>query len=319
MKDSKELKMVKACKVITRGNIITLLNEESLDCKIKTVKDFSLAFPVAWKYFQGEGLSFYTGKDVEALSKWNKSEKCLIIVNTTLESFLSDGPFLFAAKPKLIFSILCRLFLENKPKTIHESVIIHPEAVIGVNVNIEPYSVIGKCIIGDNCKIGPNVYIGDDVVLGNNVTILSSTNIGNEGLNVTRDTEGKLIQMHHFGRVVIKDNAWIGSNADIQRGVLEDTLIGEGTHIGSRVQISHNCTIGRNVIMASSVSIAGSSKIGDNVYIGTGAFIRDQIEIAKGCTIGAMASVMQSIEKEDMTVMAPASKEIGKLFNWNKK
>ena len=311
--------MAKVYNLVTRQNILNLLNKESLDFAIKTNKDFSVAFPVAWKNYQGVGLTFYTGQDAEALKIWAESEKSLIVVNKTLESLLPDGPFLFADKPKLIFSKICRLFVKNKPNQIHSSVIIHPEAVIGENVNIEPYSIIGKCTIGDNCVIGPKVYIGDDVVIGNNVNILSSANIGNEGLNVTRDDEGKLIQMHHFGRVVIQDNAWIGSNADIQRGVLEDTVIGDGSHIGSRAQLSHNCKIGRNVIMASGVSIAGSSKIGDNVYIGTGAFIRDQIEIAKGCTIGAMASVMQSIKKEDMTVMAPASKEIGKLFNWNKK
>ena len=42
---------------------------------------------------------------------------------------------------------------------IHETAIIHPNAVLGKNVEIGPYAVIDEeVVIGDNCKIFPRVF-----------------------------------------------------------------------------------------------------------------------------------------------------------------
>ena len=51
----------------------------------------------------------------------------------------------------------------------HETAIIHPNAVLGKNVEIGPYAVIDEeVVIGDNCKIGAHAVIHKYTTVGKN-------------------------------------------------------------------------------------------------------------------------------------------------------
>ena len=68
---------------------------------------------------------------------------------------------------------------------IHETAIIHPNAVLGKNVEIGPYAVIDEeVVIGDNCKIGAHAVIHKYTTVGKNcklfpffVNVLPSTEL----------------------------------------------------------------------------------------------------------------------------------------------
>lgn len=77
------------------------------------------------------------------------------------------------------------------------------------------------------------------------------------------------------GRVIIQDDVEIGANTVIDRGTLEDTVIGEGTKIDNLVQIAHNAVIGRNCRLAPQTGIAAGALIQDEAAIeGTAADTR---------------------------------------------
>ncbi|MHA1290482.1 MAG: hypothetical protein ACTSPB_24125, partial [Candidatus Thorarchaeota archaeon] len=82
------------------------------------------------------------------------------------------------------------------------------------------------------------------ITLGHNVWIHPSTVIGDEGLGYIRDEKGEWYHFPHLGGVRIEDNVRIHANSTVCRGTLDDTKIGEGTVIGSQVQVGHNVILG---------------------------------------------------------------------------
>ena len=62
---------------------------------------------------------------------------------------------------------------------IHETAIIHPNAVLGKNVEIGPYAVIDEeVVIGDNCKIGAHAVIHKYTTVGKNCKFFPGCSIG---------------------------------------------------------------------------------------------------------------------------------------------
>ena len=71
---------------------------------------------------------------------------------------------------------------------IHETAIIHPNAVLGKNVEIGPYAVIDEeVVIGDNCKIGAHAVIHKYTTVGKNCKFFPGCSIG--FVNVLPSTE----------------------------------------------------------------------------------------------------------------------------------
>jgi UDP-3-O-[3-hydroxymyristoyl] glucosamine N-acyltransferase len=95
--------------------------------------------------------------------------------------------------------------------------------------------------------------------------------------------------------VIIQDNVSIGANTTVDRGAMDDTVIGEGTKIDNQVQVAHNVRIGRHCGIASGVGIAGSAHIGNGVLIGGASGINGHITIGDGVQVAAMSGVVASI------------------------
>lgn len=183
---------------------------------------------------------------------------------------------------------------------LEAGVVVEPLAIIGANVEIGAGTRIGAgAIIGPGVKIGRNCSIasGASVLcafLGNHVIIHNGARIGQDGFGYAPGPRG-MIKIVQVGRVIIQDNVEIGANATIDRGTMDDTVIGEGTKIDNQVQIGHNVKIGRHCAIVSQVGIAGSTVIGDGVQIGGQAGLNGHITIGSGVQIAAKSGVVQSI------------------------
>ena len=105
---------------------------------------------------------------------------------------------------------------------------------------------------------------------------------------------------------------WIGSNCSIDRGTINDTIIGYGTKMDNLIQIAHNVKIGKHCIIAGHSAIAGSTKIGDYVKIGGQAGISGHLVIGDNVTIAGKSGVTKNIADNSIIAGFPA-KDI-KLF-----
>lgn len=231
--------------------------------------------------------------------------------------YAADSPCdcLITADPYLAFAKVAKLF--EKPK--HTQAGIHPTAIIGEQCQIHPSASIGAfCLIGNHasiaegvviasaCQLGegisiaansrlePNVTLYADTVIGERVIIHSGSVLGSDGFGLAKDKEIWL-KIPQLGKVIIGDDVEIGANVSIDRGALEDTVIGKGVKLDNQIQIGHNVHIGSNTAIAGCTGIAGSTHIGKNCMIGGGVCINGHIEITDNVMITGMSSIVHSI------------------------
>ena len=199
-------------------------------------------------------------------------------------------------------------FVEKIIPGIHPTAIIHPEAKIGNNCYIGPYSVIGKSFIGDNCIVDSHVRIYDDVVVGHDCEIKAGAVLGGAGFGYERDEEGNKFRFPQIGQLIMGDYVDVGSNTTIDRGSLSNTTIGHHTKISSNCLIAHNNRIGCNVTITGCVMLSGSNVINDNVWIAPNASIKGWVHIGKGAVVGMSAVVVKDIPANETWVGNPAHK-----------
>lgn len=173
-------------------------------------------------------------------------------------------------------------------------VVIDEHAEIGDNTSIAPNTFIGRGVkIGKNCAIGANVTI-THALIGDSVIIHTGVRIGQAGFGFHMDRQGHF-PVPQLGRVIIGDGVDIGANTTIDRGSIEDTIIGAGSRIDNLVMIAHNVQIGTGCVIVAQVGISGSTKIGDFSAIGGQAGLIGHLNIGKGVQIAAQSGIMRDI------------------------
>ncbi len=184
---------------------------------------------------------------------------------------------------------------------------VHPSAILGAGIRLgHEVSVGPQCVLGDDvqlgrgCRLGPGVVLEDGVILGDatvldsrvvchrgtvigsRVTVQAGAILGGVGFGFHTGEDGHS-RLPHVGRCIIEDDVEIGSNTCIDRGSVDDTVIGAGTKIDNLVQIAHNVRIGKRCFIAAEVGISGSCRIGDEVVMA------GQVGIAGHITVGDRA------------------------------
>ena len=203
------------------------------------------------------------------------------------------------------------LSLKNSSKTKYKKVRFGNNVLIGKNVKIGKNTVIGSnSIIEKNVTIGNNCIIGSGVILknsiiGNEVVIQDGCKIGQKGFGFI-PLKNKNIKFPHIGKVKIDDFVEIASNCTIDRGSINDTIIGQNTYLDNQVHVAHNVEIGSNCMIAGQVGFAGSSKIGDNVSIGGQAGISGHLKIGNNVKIGGGSGVVKDIDDNQIVMGYPA-------------
>lgn len=198
---------------------------------------------------------------------------------------------------------------------------VHPSAVIGAGVRLGPGVSIGPFVsIGEGATVGEGVVLDAgvalgagavlgagtrlharvaveaDCIVGPGCTVFAGTVIGADGFGYAQGPQGweKIPQL---GRVVIGRDVEIGANCAIDRGALDDTVIGDGCKLDNLIQVAHNVRLGEHTAVAGCAGIAGSAVIGRRCRIGGGAGILGHLEICDDVTISAMSLVTRSIRE----------------------
>lgn len=206
---------------------------------------------------------------------------------------------------------LINYFSPSKPVVpgIHPTAVIHESAMLGANVSIGPYVVVGEgatigdltrleshCSIGDyvsigsNCHFYPRVSIYDDCQVGDRVIIHSGTVVGSDGFKY-EFLNGRLTKIPQIGNVVIENDVEIGSNCTIDRAGFSETRIGARCKLDNMVHIAHNVTLGSDCIIAGQSGVAGSSTLGRGVIIAGQVGVGDHTTVGDGTKIGAKAGL----------------------------
>lgn len=185
--------------------------------------------------------------------------------------------------------------------SIADDVVIEPGVVIQENVVIESGCRIGaNTVIRRGVRIGRNTVIGDHVSLaccfiGQGVVIYPGARIGQAGFGFFMDEKGH-ITVPQLGRVLIDDYVEIGANTTIDRGTLEDTVVGQGTRIDNLVQLGHNVKTGKHCVIVAQVGVAGSTTFGNYVIAAGQAGFAGHLKIGDGSRIAAQSGIYRDLE-----------------------
>ena len=192
---------------------------------------------------------------------------------------------------------------------------IGPFAYIGEGVEIGPGCVVGPhvvlregVVLGANCRIGPGCVVSH-AVIGDGSCLYAGVLIGQEGFGLARTSQG-LRTVPHLGRVVIGADVEIGAGCTIDRGSLDDTVIGEGCRLDNLVHIAHNVKLGRGCVIVAQVGIAGSTVLEDFVRVGGQAAIAGHLRIGDGAQISGKSGVMSNVEPGVWVFGVPAQPKI---------
>jgi UDP-3-O-[3-hydroxymyristoyl] glucosamine N-acyltransferase len=167
---------------------------------------------------------------------------------------------------------------------------------IGANSNILPGAQIGAdTVIGKNCVIHANAVIYDHVEIGDRCVIGPGSVIGYDGFGYVPMGDGSYRKIPQVGNVVLEDDVEIGANTTIDRGSIDDTVIGAGTKIDNLVHVAHNVRIGRLCLLMAQVGIAGSVHVEDGAILAGQAGISGHLTIGGGARIAAQAGVFGSV------------------------
>ncbi|MDT8408315.1 MAG: UDP-3-O-(3-hydroxymyristoyl)glucosamine N-acyltransferase [Wenzhouxiangellaceae bacterium] len=173
---------------------------------------------------------------------------------------------------------------------------IGPGARIGPDVLIGPGSIIGAEVeIGAGSRLVARVCVDAAARLGERVLIQPGAVIGSDGFGLAMH-DGKWLKVAQLGSVRIGDDCEIGANTTIDRGAIEDTVLGCDVRLDNQVQVAHNVQIGDHTAIAGCVGIAGSTSIGKYCMIAGASGIGGHLRICDHVVITAMSAVLHSIE-----------------------
>lgn len=221
-----------------------------------------------------------------------------------------DCNYIIVNNPRQVFQQIIKKYFYNEANLysgISNTAVIHQTVVIGDIVYIGEFVVIEEgCVIGNHVLIDHHTVIKKNTIIGDGVKIGASSVIGGIGFGYEKNENNKYELIPHLGNVVIEDFVEIGNCSCIDRAVLGSTTIRKNAKIDNLVHIAHGVEIGENSLVIANAMVAGSVKVGKNVWIAPSSSILNQKRIEDDAVIGMGAVVIKDVEEKQIVIGNPA-------------
>lgn len=196
----------------------------------------------------------------------------------------------------------------DDPVQIGAQVVLGRDVRLGRNVRIGAHCVIGDGVtIGEDTQLFPHVVCYPGTTVGRRVLLHAGVRLGSDGFGFVRGEPGTAHRkIPHVGRCIVEDDVEIGANSTVDRGSVDDTVVGTGTKIDNLVQVGHNVRLGARCLIMSGVGIGGSTVIGDDVILAGHVGVIDHLDIGKGARVGAKAGVFGDVPAGTVVSGTPA-------------
>jgi len=244
---------------------------------------------------------------------------CVIVAPALADLAAARGAALVCADPYHAFARLTQWWAARTRRPaapgVHPSAVVEEGARVDATASVGPLCFVGRgariaegAVLGPQCHVGDGAEVGAGSWLKARVMLSEGCRIGARGIVhggavIGADGfgfaphEGRWEKIEQLGAVVIGDDVEIGANTCIDRGALDDTVLGQGVKLDNLVQIGHNVRIGDHTAFAGCVGVAGSARIGRHCTAGGGAIILGHLEIVDHVHITAATLITRSIHK----------------------
>lgn len=168
---------------------------------------------------------------------------------------------------------------------------VHPQAKLGQNVTVGPWSYIGEDVsLGDNCIIESHVVIKGPSVIGSGNHFFQFSSIGEQCQD--KKYAGEVTHL------IMGDNNIVREGVTIHRGTVQDqgiTRIGSDNLLMANAHVAHDCIVGDHCILANSVNLAGHVEVGDYAILGGMTGVHQFVKIGAHAFVGATSYVNQDV------------------------
>ena len=175
---------------------------------------------------------------------------------------------------------------------IHKTAIIEDGAILGENVTVGAYTIIGKDVkIGDGTVIDSHTVIAGKTTIGKNNHIFSHASIG----TIPQDLK---FNPNDDVELIIGDNNKIREYTLFNPGTVtghSKTVIGNNNLFMGYVHVAHDCVIGNNSIFANGATLAGHVECDDYVVVGGLTPIHQFCKLGTQVMVGGASAVAQDI------------------------
>lgn len=221
-----------------------------------------------------------------------------------------------AEDPKGLFPKLLHLF-----QPVREEQGVHPSAVVSAGASVSSHAWVGplsvveegaiieegvslraSVFVGRGCRLGagtvvePGAVLLEGVKTGKNCLIHGGAVLGCDGFGILPSPEeGAPVKIPQLGGVVLGDEVEIGACTTVDRGTLDDTVVGSFTKVDDHVHIAHNAVIGEGCIIVAMTGIAGSATLEDRVVMAAKSGVKDHTRIGRGATVAANGGVVKDV------------------------
>jgi UDP-3-O-[3-hydroxymyristoyl] glucosamine N-acyltransferase len=245
----------------------------------------------------------------------DSSKAGAVLVPEALASGAGPGTRIVVPDPYgALVRVLQALYPRESPEPgIDPTARIGADAAIGPDVSIGPFVVLGRnvrlgarCRLAQGVSVGDGVVVGDDTTLGPGVVCYAGTRIGSrvvlkagavlggDGFGYLSDGTGHT-RIPHVGGCILEDEVEVGSNTCIDRGSIDDTVVGRGTKLDNLVQVGHNVRIGERCLIMAGVGIAGSTRVGNDVILAGHVGVTDHLAIGDRARIAAKSAIFGDV------------------------
>ena len=184
----------------------------------------------------------------------------------------------------------------------HQFSVIHPNAKIGKNVEIGPFTYIEEdVVIGDGTWIGPNVSIMNGTRMGENCRIFQGAIVGSIPQDLKFNNEITYLE--------IGNNVVIREYCTLNRGTTAAgrTVIKDNCLLMAYVHVAHDCLIHENCILANNTNLAGHIEVGEYAILGGLTAVHQFVNIGAHAFVGGGSLVSVDVPPYVRVARAPLS------------
>ena len=304
---------------------------ERLHCRLEGDGNIEILRVAGIEHAESGDLTFVANRRYDALLSSTRAS-AVILGPAESEGPVEAGrhvPYavLRSEHPYLTFAQAVGLFVHTPPpaRGVDRLSAVAPDATLGADVSVGPFVTIGagasigaRTVIHPNVVIGPGARVGDDcliysqvsirerVVVGNRVIVQNGAVLGSDGFGFAKQADGTHFKIPQHADVVVEDDVEIGANTTIDRPAVGETRIRAGTKIDNLVQIAHGVSIGRRVLFAAQVGIAGSTVVDDDVVLAGQVGVGGHLRVGRGVKATGQTGITHSLEDDEFVSGCPA-------------
>jgi UDP-N-acetylglucosamine acyltransferase len=159
------------------------------------------------------------------------------------------------------------------PTSIHPTAIVEPGAELGADCEIQAYAIVKRgAVLGDRVTVHPFAVVGGDP---QDLKFKPGTK---SGVRIGAGTR-------------IRESVTI--NAATEAGVF--TEVGENCLLMACSHVAHDCVVGRDVVIANAVLLAGHVRVGDRAILGGGGAFHQFVRVGENAIVGGLSRITLDI------------------------